>query len=120
MPLELIDPLRGYTETSSGFRSGDRIVPAEAGTGQEHLKTNPVLTGDQLNILSDSISEAESRLQVDGRPQAGELVEQEPPIARGPGDGNVVNGGVALRDVVNETWIPVPDPFSPEFSCDVF
>jgi hypothetical protein len=116
--LELVDTLIRHTETSGGFRSGDRIMPVEAGTGHEYVETFVVLAGDQFNVLRNSIVKARCCLSIDRGAEIVETVEQELSICGSPGSGDVVHGLVASGQVFTESWILVPDPCRPGFSCN--
>ena len=96
--FELVDALIRHTQPSASLGSGDRILTVEARRAMSTSRCVP-LAGDQLNMLGDSVSEAEDCLLVDSRPQAVEPVEQEPSIGQRPAGGDVVDGGVTFRQV---------------------
>jgi hypothetical protein len=113
--LELVDTLIRHPELSSGFRPGDRITPVEASTGQEHPETHAALSGDQLNILSDSIRETKSRLDLNSCKETVETVPQETAIHCRAGRGDLVHSRVALWYERCEAWIAMPDMWRPPF-----
>ena len=68
-----------------------------------------MLAGDQFHILGDSICEGEGPLGVDGGLKADEAIEQGEPVDCGAAGRYDAHSGVALRQILGESGVAVPD-----------
>ena len=88
-PGDLTRPLIRHTEPPGHLRTRDRVLPTQAGPGQECLQPVAVLPADRFDILCDGVPDGAGSLGVDGCPEAVQVAPQEPLALSGTtgGDG---------------------------------